>query len=328
MIGWLTAPVHRDAVDDEGRRVASRIPPGVDLRLLVPFTVLAEELHFGRAAARLHVTQSALSQQIQRLERQVGVALVERDSRSVALAPAGHVFLGAARDAVEIVARAVQEARRTARGQVTVRIGADIDLPDTMIRRLRAFGTSRPDLVVRLSIQQQDDVVADLESGRSDLAVGWTGPPAGAEGLGHSRLGAVELHGVVRRDDPISAGPALARAELSRRTLVTYRPSRETRPFYDFFLAALTAPDGTRPDVTHVPVLDDAQAAMLDTVARTGGFTVCTAGDFARFARPELVGLPFDPALTTDVVVFWRGTSRPAVVEDLVAFAYVPDRAR
>jgi hypothetical protein len=67
---------------------------------------------------------------------------------------------------------------------------------------------------------------------------------------------------------------------------------------------------------------------MLDTVARTGGFTVCTAGDFARFARPELVGLPFDPALTTDVVVFWRGTSRPAVVEDLVAFAYVPDRAR
>ena len=160
-----------------GRDAEVGVPPGVDLRLLPPVVVLAEELHFRRAAARLHITQSALSQQIQRLERQVGVELVERDSRRVTLAPAGHAFLSGARDAVEIVARAVREARRAGRGQTTVRIGVDIDLPDALIRRLRLFGTSRPDLLVRLSIQQQDDVVADLESGRSDLAVGWTAPP-------------------------------------------------------------------------------------------------------------------------------------------------------
>lgn len=231
--------------------------------------VLAEELHFGRAAARLHLTQSTLSPQIQRLERQVGVELVLRNSRRVALAPAGQVFLGGARDAVEIVGRAVREAQRTNWGQATVRIGVNIDLSDGVVRRLRLFGTARPDLVVRLSIQQQDDVVADLESGRSDLAVGCTAPPAGADRLSHARLTTMDVHGVVRRDDPVGAGPALARADLDRRELVMYRLSRETRPFYDFLLDALVAPDGGGLRVVHVPVLDDAQEAMLDAVERS-----------------------------------------------------------
>jgi DNA-binding transcriptional LysR family regulator len=318
--------VATDVGGDAGRDTGARVPPGVDLRLLLPFAVLAEELHFGRAAARLHLTQSALSQQIQRLERQVGVELVERGSRRVALAPAGHVFLAGARDAVEIVARAVREARRTGLRQATVRIGVDIDLPDTVVRRLRLFGTRRPDLLVRLSIQQQDDVVADLRSGRSDLALGWTAPPAGADGLTHTRLATVELHGVVRRDDPIGTGPSLARAGLSRYRLVMYRPSSETQPFYDFFLDAFVARDGARPRVVHVPVLDDAQAAMLDAVERSGGFTLCVGGDFARFGRPGLVGLPFDPSLTTDVVVMWRGAQRPPVVDDLTAFVGGSDR--
>lgn len=305
--------------DGDGPGAGARVPPAVDPRLLLPFVVLAEELHFGRAAARLHVTQSALSQQIQRLERQVGVELVERDSRRVALAPAGHAFLSGARSAVDIVARAVREARRAGRRQTTVRIGVDIDLPDGLIRRLRRFGASRPDLVVRLRIQQQDDVVADLESGRSDLAVGWTAPPAGTGGLTHARLTAVELHGVVRRQDPLGGGPSLARAALSRHRLVMYRPSRETRPFYDFFLDALVAPDGRRPRVEHVPVLDDAQAAMLDAVRRSGGFTVCVGGDPDRSAGSGLVALPFDPPLRTDVVIMWRGTRRPPLVDDLTA---------
>jgi DNA-binding transcriptional LysR family regulator len=157
-------------------------------------------------------------------------------------------------------------------------------------------------------------------TGRSDLAVGWTAPPAAANGLTHIPLTAVELHGVVRRTDPVGVGPTLVRAELSRRPLVMYRPSRETRPFYDFFLAAFVMPDGSRPQVVHVPVLDDAQAAMLDTVERSGGFTLCIGGDFARFARPGLTALPFDPPLTADVVIMWRGSQRSAVVDDITAF--------
>ena len=70
----------------------------------------------------------------------------------------------------------------------------------------------------------------------------------------------------------------------------------------------------------HVPVLDDAQAAMLDAVERSGGFTLCIGGDFARLARPGLTALPFDPPLTADVVIMWRGSQRPVVVDDITAF--------
>ncbi len=306
--------------DDGGARVEAYDRPSVDPRLLLPFVVLAEELHFGRAARRLHLTQSALSQQIQRLERQLGVRLVERDSHRVAIAPAGHAFLGGARDALEIVAGAVREAQRAGREQTTVRIGVDIDLPEALVKRLRLFGASRPDLVVRMRIQQQDDVVADLESGRSDLAVGWTAPPAASGGLAHAVLTVVGVHGVVRRDDALADGRELPRARLVESRLVMYRPSRETRPFYDFLLREFIAADGSRPEVEHVPVLDDAQAAMLDEVERSGGFTICVAGDFARFARPRLVGLPFEPRLTTDAVVMWRGSTPPLLLAHLVDF--------
>src|SRR5918997_3321414 len=72
----------------------------LDPRLLRPFVMLAEELHFGRAAERLHVTQPALSQQIKRLESQLGVELFARTRASVELTPAGQAILDHARVAV------------------------------------------------------------------------------------------------------------------------------------------------------------------------------------------------------------------------------------
>src|ERR687895_2264502 len=88
----------------------------LDPRLLRPFVALADELHFGRAAARLHVSQPALSQQIARLERQLGVRLFERTRAHVELTEAGADMLAPARAAVEAAAAAVEVAGRHARG--------------------------------------------------------------------------------------------------------------------------------------------------------------------------------------------------------------------
>src|ERR671933_2287066 len=88
-----------------------------DSRLLRPFVVLAEELHFGRAAARLHLAQPALSQQVRRLEAIVGSRLLERTSRSVALTPAGAAFLERARRLLAAAAESVDEAARIGRGE-------------------------------------------------------------------------------------------------------------------------------------------------------------------------------------------------------------------
>lgn len=59
---------------------------------------------------------------------------------------------------------------------------------------------------------------------------------------------------------------------------------------------------------------------MLDSVDRTGGFTVCVGGDVTPVDRPGLVKLPFDAPLTTDFVIMWRGERRPRVVDDIEAF--------
>src|SRR6201994_2015808 len=73
--------------------MAGRFDSLVDLRLLTPFLTLADELHFSRAAERLHLAQPALSQQIARLERQLGFQLFDRPPRPIALTPAGRALL-------------------------------------------------------------------------------------------------------------------------------------------------------------------------------------------------------------------------------------------
>ena len=87
----------------------------MELRQLRYFVTLAEELHFGRAAAREHIVQSALSQQLQRLERELGVILLERTTHHVQLSAAGAVFLIDARQILAHVERAAVAAQRAAR---------------------------------------------------------------------------------------------------------------------------------------------------------------------------------------------------------------------
>src|SRR4051812_7500347 len=90
----------------------------IDSRRLRYFVILAEELHFGRAARRLHLSQPSLTQQIQKLESEVGAVLLARNRRTVALTNAGRAFLDRARIVMEEMERAASIAQASAAGKV------------------------------------------------------------------------------------------------------------------------------------------------------------------------------------------------------------------
>ena len=146
---------------------------GLELTHLRYFVVLAEELHFGRAAARLHISQPPLTQQIQRLEGRVGHALFHRSSRRVELTAAGRAFHEAARTVLQEAQHALDTARRVGRGEaglLTLATPPSLML-DTLPRVIRRFRDRFPGVDLRLREMATSRIFDALESGGADLGL-------------------------------------------------------------------------------------------------------------------------------------------------------------
>jgi len=149
----------------------------MELRQLRYFVALAEELHFGRAARRLALTQPPLSQAIMTLERELGLRLFERTRRSVALTHAGKAFLEEARQTLARAERAVEHARRAGRGEEgRLAVGFLANTAYTLLPlALRDFARGFPDVTLdlrELTIPQQLDALR-----RENIDVGLLRPP-------------------------------------------------------------------------------------------------------------------------------------------------------
>jgi DNA-binding transcriptional LysR family regulator len=146
-----------------------------DVRLVRYFVAVAEELHYGRAAARLFISQPALSQQIRKLEDQLGVLLFDRDRRSVRLTPAGAQLLEPARRLIAASQRLGSTAQRLARGTADTRtlvLGYQVQLPDGALPQVvQAHRTAHPAIRVELRQYEFTDTSAGLVGGTSDVAV-------------------------------------------------------------------------------------------------------------------------------------------------------------
>ena len=142
----------------------------MELRHLRVFLSLAEELHFGRTAARLHVAQSAISQTLRDLEEELGAQLLERTSRQVKLTGAGLAFLSYAREAVQVVERGVKAARaaHSRGGQLKIRLLTAATVPKIPLL-LKRFQTANPLTVLEVRDGTSARNLEALEGGFCDL---------------------------------------------------------------------------------------------------------------------------------------------------------------
>ena len=175
----------------------------VELRHLRWFLVLAGELHYGRAAARVHISQPTLSKAIQRLEAAVGVDLFERDHRGVALTPAGAAFAVSAELSVRAADDAVTAARSAVPGP-SVRIGYGVAF-DVLTRVLQRVAEGDPGLRVEPVSYLYRDLSAGLGSGEADIA--FTMPYLDLPGIDFLPLGAEERVLLVPEGHPAAAAP-------------------------------------------------------------------------------------------------------------------------
>ncbi len=145
----------------------------IDFRQLDLFVAVAEELHFGRAAARVSMAQPPFSQQIQRIERTLGVGLLDRTSRRVSLTPAGAALLVEARDLIAMRDRAINTVRRTSIGDAGIlRLGfsasAAVGLLPLIVRQARK---DLPGVTLHIDDRDGTDIPAALRSGALDAAI-------------------------------------------------------------------------------------------------------------------------------------------------------------
>ena len=144
----------------------------LEIRDLRYFAAVAEELHFGRAAERLHMSQPPLSRAIQRLEQRLGVALFRRDRRGVQMTPAGQVLLEEARNVFDAVTRAVERSRRTVHTAERLVLVTKAGASHELLRDLLDTYAARPDAVpVEVLMCEVGEQRQVLRQGRADAAL-------------------------------------------------------------------------------------------------------------------------------------------------------------
>lgn len=272
-----------------------------DLYRLRCFIVLAEELHFHRAAIRLNMTQPPLSRQIQLLEHEVGVPLFRRSSRQVELTPAGKVFHREAERLLAIAEKARLIARRVAQGETgTVSLAFTAASSYAFLPRLVALAKSRlpeVDLVLRemVTIEQ----IEALQSGRVDL--GFLRPPVLRSGLTGTRVLREPLLLAIPADHPLAAREAIAMTELDRLPFVTFSPV-EGRYFHNLIDSQFQAA-GIAPDYVQYVIQAHSMLALV-----SAGIGIAAVPASAQSLHPDgVVFRPF-PALDarSELLLAWR----------------------
>jgi len=297
----------------------------MELRHLRYFITVAEELHFGRSATRLHMAQPPLSQQIRALEDELGARLFLRTSRSVRLTPAGQAYLDEARAVLARVDEAGRQARRIHQGEAgELTVGYMVPVMDAVLcRALAVFRAQRPGVGLRLRELPTGTQLEELRAGRLDLGFIRLVAAAGS-GLQGQNLEGLTTRVVAREPYVLAvpeghrlAGfPCVPLDEVALEPLILF--ARASMPaLHEAVLQALRA-GGAEPRIAQEAPGKHASLALV-----AAGLGVClvpaSAGCWQRqgvVLRPVTPGLPM-----VEMAAAWRGDQTHPAALALAALA-------
>ena len=274
----------------------------LEVRQLRYFVAVAEELHFGRAAERLGMAQPPLSRAIRDIERSLGVRLLERTTRNVALTPAGETLLRDARHALDAVSAAGRRARNAGLTTPTLRLALKADFDAGLLPQiLAAYRTEPAALHVDLLLGGRGEQVPALHDGRADVALLPT--PFDERGLDAELLLTEPNLVALATTDPLATRPSLTLADFHGRHL----------------------PDGA--DAALGPQRPHRGPSRLDM---TQIFNLIEVGDLVffvptsvarRYTRPDIVYREVTDLPPAGLAVAWPQTSHSPAVAAFVRVA-------
>jgi DNA-binding transcriptional LysR family regulator len=289
----------------------------MELRHLRYFVAVAEELHFRRAAERLHVAQPAVSEQVRKLEEELGVRLFDRTQRSVSLTDSGAALLEEARRVLH-QAEVARMAARNARDRATtlLRIG---HLPDSMpgpvAKAMQLLGAAAPNVQIALETGTANRLVEEVRASRLDAAV--VGLPAPTAGLRSTAAGAQRVVAALPVTHPQAVKESTTLERLSPDRLIVL-PSDVNPPFHNA-VVSMCRDAGLSPAL--IEVSEPRVEHALMAVAAGSGLALLPESAAERHLAPGVRFVPLEGARPAfdSVVVTRTDTQNLATVAFLRA---------
>lgn len=282
----------------------------MELRHLKYFIAVAEELNFSRAAGRMYLSQPALSQQIRKLEQELGVALFYRSKKHVALTEAGQVLLEGARRVLVLLEQTAREAREVGGAEVRhLRVGFPEYANHTPVANaLQTFRRRYPYVELEehetFTLQETLQQIDKLAKGRLDI--GFMLRPEEDENLEVEHVLNVELVAALPEGHPLAGRDEISLRELSDERLILFSRSFHPRS-YDYVVACCRGA-GFEPKVVQrkEPQLYSG-AATYRMVASGIGVGIVARPMVSGHRKHEVVFKPLrNPAPALELVAAWR----------------------
>jgi DNA-binding transcriptional LysR family regulator len=295
----------------------------IELRHLRYFLAVAEELHFGRAAIRLHMAQPPLSQQIRRLEEMVGYSLFARSSRSVRLTPAGEVLLERARRTVSRVSEDIEAARSVARGEVgALTVGF---VGSAMLTRLPSILGRYRGLYPRVKLTLREFHTSQLEESirEGSIHVGLVRDMGASEGLHAEAVQTEPLIAVLPDKHALARRKAVPIVRLKDEPFVFFPRSAGAYAWEN--TVRLCERQGFRPNI----VQEAPQWLTISRLVGAGlGVTIAPAS-VEKIAIPDVACRRLSPAGgTTNIELVYRADEPSALVKAFCVLARAMFRAK